>query len=227
VRPSWPDPVGWAGLAKVAPNPVVEREYVQDRVAQIDERLDELDDSITVARRDLGRAAAGQVPRAPEVRALAPEERRVTAMMLERASLTDERQRLAGPQAASDADDPHAHLSHRNLPLPPATGLRSRLLSWWAVLSTPLLLYAVAAVLHPAVGVTATATAVAWIVLLLGIESIVRHRFLAYLWRLLLVVVVVAAIGTFWQEWRLLLSWAFMAAGLVVLVAGIREALRR
>jgi hypothetical protein len=227
VRPSWADPVGWAGLAKVAPNPVVEREYVQDRVAQIDERLDELDDSITVARRDLGRAAAGQVPRAPEVRALAPEERRVTAMMLERASLTDERQRLAGPQAASDADDPHAHLSHRNLPLPPATGLRSRLLSWWAVLSTPLLLYAVAAVLHPAVGVTATATAVAWIVLLLGIESIVRHRFLAYLWRLLLVVVVVAAIGTLWQEWRLLLSWAFMAAGLVVLVAGIREALRR
>jgi hypothetical protein len=95
------------------------------------------------------------------------------------------------------------------------------------VLSTPLLLYAVAAVLHPAVGVTATATAVAWIVLLLGIEAIVRHRFLAYVWRVLLIVLVVAALGSFWQEWRLLLSWGFVAAGVVVLGLSVRDALRR
>ena len=228
VRPSWADPVGWAGLAKVAPNPAVEREYVQARVAQIDGRLKELDDSIATVRRDLGLAAAGLVPRAPEVRALAPEERRVIAMMLERATLADERLRLMAPRAASvESDDPHAHLSHRSLPLVPATGLRSRLLSWWAVLSTPLLLYALAAVIHPSVGVTATATAVVWIVLLLGIEAIVRHRFLAYLWRVLLVTLLLAALGTFWQEWRVLLSWAVVAAGLVVLALSIRDAMRR
>jgi hypothetical protein len=228
VRPSWADPVGWAGLAKVAPNAAVEHEYIGARVAQIDERLGELESAVAGKRRDLGMAAAGLVPRAPEVRALAPEERRVTAMMLERASLTDERLRLTGTHAASSTShDPHAHLSHRNLPLAPATGLRSRLLSWWAVLSTPLMLYAIAAVLHPAVGVTATATAVAWIVLLLGIEAIVRQRFLAYLWRVVLITLVVVALGAFWQEWRLMLSWAFIAAGLVVLALSIREALRR
>jgi hypothetical protein len=228
VRPSWADPVGWAGLAKVAPNPAVEREFIDARVAQIDARLSELDASIATKRRELGLAAAGLVPVAPEVRALAPVEREVTSMMLERASITDERVRLTGPRAISpDSDDPHAHLSHRALPLEPATGLRSRLLSWWAVLSTPLLLYAVAAVLHPAVGVTATATAVAWIVLLLGIEAIVRHRFLAYAWRVLLIVLVVAALGSFWQEWRLLLSWGFVAAGVVVLGLSVRDALRR
>jgi len=162
------------------------------------------------------------------VRALAPLEREVTAMMLDRASLSDERRRLTGPGAVSpDEDDPHAHLSRRALPLEPATGLRNRLLSWWAVLSTPLLLCAVAAVLHPAAGITATATAVAWIVLLLGIEAVVRRRFLAYLWRLALVTLVVAAIGSFWQEWRLLLSWGFLAAGVVVLVLSMRESLRR
>jgi len=228
VRPSWADPVGWAGLAKVAPNPAVEREYVQARVAQIDGRLEELEDSIATMRRDLGLAAAGLVPRAPEVRALATDERRVTAMMLERASLTDERWRLTGPTAASvESDDPHAHLSHRNLPLAPATGLRSRVMSWWAVLSTPLLLYAVAVVLHPTVGVTATATTVVWILLLLGIEAIVRHRFLAFLWRVVVITLALAALGIFWQEWRLLLSWAFLAAGLVVLAMSIRDALRR
>jgi hypothetical protein len=228
VRPSWADPVGWAGLAKVAPNPAVESELIEARVAQIDVRLAQLDDTISARRHDLGLAAAGLVPVAPEVRALAPLEREVTAMMLERASLTDERLRLTGPAAVPlDHDDPHAHLSHRALPLDPATGLRNRLLSWWAVLSTPLLLYAVGAVLHPAVGITATATAVAWIVLLLGIEALVRRRFLAYLWRLALVTLVVAAIGSFWQEWRLLLGWGFMAAGVVVLVLSMREALRR
>jgi len=82
-------------------------------------------------------------------------------------------------------------------------------------------------VIHPAVGVTATATAAAWIVLLLGVEAVVRHRFLAYLWRVLLVTVVLVVVSSFWQEWRLLLSWAFVAAGLVVLVLSIREALRR
>jgi hypothetical protein len=228
VRASWADPVGWAGLAKVGPSPAVEREYVQARIAQIDGRLAELEDAVSAARRDLGLAAAGLAPRAPEVRALAPRERHVTAMMLERTSLIDERRRLTGPAAASpDGEEPHAHLSHRNLPLAPATGLRSRLLSWWAVLSTPLVLYAIGAVIHPAVGVTATATAAAWIVLLLGVEAIVRHRFLAYLWRVLLVTVVLAVVSSFWQEWRLLLSWAFVAAGLVVLVLSIREALRR
>jgi hypothetical protein len=149
-------------------------------------------------------------------------------MMLERASLTDERWRLTGPTAASvESDDPHAHLSHRNLPLAPATGLRSRVMSWWAVLSTPLLLYAVAVVLHPTVGVTATATTVVWILLLLGIEAIVRHRFLAFLWRVVVITLALAALGLFWQEWRLLLSWAFLAAGLVVLAMSIRDALRR
>jgi hypothetical protein len=148
-------------------------------------------------------------------------------MMLERASITDERLRLTGPMAVALHTDPHAHLSHRAQPLEPATGLRSRLLSWWAVLSTPLLLYAIAAVLHPAVGVTATATAAAWIVLLLGVEAIVRNRFLAYLWRVGLIVLVVVAVASFWQEWRQLLSWGFVAAGVVVLAQSIREALRR
>jgi hypothetical protein len=228
VRPSWADPVGWAGLAKVAPNPEVERDYVRARVEQIDARLGELDDTIASVRREVGLAAAGLVPRSPEVRALAPQERRVTEMMLERTSLTDERLRLTGHLASpADADDPHAHLSHRNLPLAPATGLRSRLLSWWAVLSTPLLLYAIAAVLHPAVGVTATSTALAWIVLLLGVEAVMRHRFVAYLWRMVLFGTALVALVLFWQEWRLLLSWCFVLAGVVMLLASIREALRR
>ena len=228
VRACWADPVGWAGLAKVAPSPVVEQELIDARTTQIDTQLADLEGQISAGRRELGLAAAGLAPGAPEVRALAGKERAVTELKLEATKLRDEKARLAGERAGrGGATDPHAHLSRRNLPLDPATGVRGRLLSWWAVLSTPLVLYAVGAVIHPAVGVSATATAVAWIVLLLAVEAGVRGHFLGFLLRL--AVVVASAVGLYflWADWRVVASWGFFAAALIVLLASIREALRR
>ena len=142
--------------------------------------------------------------------------------------MRDEKARLVrAPADRGVAADPHAHLTRRNHPLAPATRVRGRLLSWWAVLSTPLVLYAIGAVIHPAVGVSGTATAVTWIVLLLGIEAGVRGHFLGFLLRVLLVVVAAVALYFLWTDWRVLLSWGFFAAGLIVLLASIREALRR
>jgi hypothetical protein len=228
VRPSWADPVGWAGLGKVAPNERVEKEYLQARGTQIDERLSQLDQEIAAGRRELGMAAAGQVPAAPEVRALASDERALVALQLEAVSLRDERQRLAGElETGGTSSDPRAHLTHRSLPLAPARKIRGRLLAFWAVLSTPFILFAIGRVIHPSVGVTGTATALAWIVLLLGVESAIRGRFVAFLIRLVVVTAVVLAVLSFGQEWRLLLSWTFWVAALFVLLASIREAVRR
>lgn len=227
VRASWADPVGWAGLAKVAPNEQVEMEYLDARAAQIDTRLAELDEMVAAGRRELGLAAAGLVPAAPEVRALAADEKRVTALRLEHTRLEDERTHLATRAGADASIDPHAHLAHRNVPLAPATGVRGHLLSWWAVLSTPLILYAVAAVIHPDVAVSGTATAIAWIVLLMGAEALVRRRFLAFLWRLAAVAAAVVAIIYLWRDWRVVLAWGVVAAAVIVLLGNVREALRR
>jgi hypothetical protein len=224
VRVSWADPVGWAGLAKVAPSPEVESAYLAARLHQIDRRLAELDDEVSAGRRDLAMAAVGLSPASPEVRALAPHEGRLTERVLEQANLWDERARLSSGHEMPDAQ---AHLSHRRLPLAPATGIRGRLLSWWAVLSTPLVLYAIGAVLHPAVEVSGTASALAWLALILGVEALVRRRLLAYLLRVVVVVAVGVAVYYLWRDWRIVLSWAFVAAGVFVLVSSIREALRR
>jgi hypothetical protein len=43
VRPSWADPVGWAGLAKVVPDPAAERELIETRTQRDRDRLAELD----------------------------------------------------------------------------------------------------------------------------------------------------------------------------------------
>lgn len=54
-----------------------------------------------------------------------------------------------------------------------------------------------------------------------------RGHFLGFLLRL--AVVVASAVGLYflWADWRVVASWGFFAAALIVLLASIREALRR
>ena len=111
-------------------------------------RLDELEVDITSTSENLKVAAAGRYPGSPEVRALAGEEARLLAMRREQTRLRDEAASME-LDASTASLDPHAHLSHRNLPIESAQGSRARLLSWWAVLSTPLILWTLGQIIHP------------------------------------------------------------------------------
>jgi hypothetical protein len=225
VRQCWADPVGWAGLAKVAPNPVAECALVELRARQADERLAALDDQIGALRQELLVTAAGLAAASPEVRALASRERLLLGLRMERTTLADERARY-------DADTtpvpphPHAHLSHRRIPMEPVTGLRGRFASWWAVLSTPLILLAVGAVVSP-YGSARTATLIIWLLLLLSIEGVARGKFVAVLLRLLLALFLITTLVVLWYDWRYVVGAAFVGAALLVLFVNLREALRR
>jgi hypothetical protein len=228
VRQSWADPVSWAGLAKVAPNPRAERALVEARAAKVDERLADLEAQVQQLGHDLATAAAGLAPAAPEVRALAQEEARLLQLRMEQTRLRDERARMLSDAApASGVAGPHAHLRHRRTPLERRPGFRGRLLSWWAVLSTPFILYALAVIVSPTLGVSATATALAWLVILMSIEGLVRGQFLRVMGRFLLVLLAFVALVLVWLDWRWVLYTVLMVAALVVLVANVREALRR
>jgi hypothetical protein len=229
VRRSWADPVGWAGMAKVAPNPNVEADLLVARAVELEGRLRDLDEQIRSARRALEMAAAGQSPASPEVRALALEEERVLGLRMEQTRLRDECSRvLAAAGAASPPEvDPHAHLRHRRTPLTPVAGLRSRILAGWAVISTPVVLFALAAVLLPRVGVSWTVAAAAWLVLLLSIEGLVRGQFLRVMGRLLGVLALLTGLYYLVVDWRIVFGWAFMAAAALLLVVNVRDALRR
>ena len=228
VRQSWADPVGWAGMAKVAPNREVEAELVATRIAHLDARLAELKEETREARRALGTSAAGSAPASPEVRALEDEEQRVLGLRMEQTRLRDERARLhdlAG-QPAVEAG-PHAHLRHRRTPLTPVSGVRARIRAGWSVISTPVVLFAIGAIILPHVGVSATASAAIWVVLLLSIEGLVRGQFWAVAARMAGAAVVLVGLYYLIVDWRLVFGYGFMAAAALLLTVNIRDTLKR
>ena len=224
VRRSWADPVGWAGLAKVAPNLGVERALVEIRSQENAEKLKALDEEIVNLRNDLVLAAAGLPVASPEVRHLNDREEELLKLRMERTRLADEQARTV--VSSTEPQHPHAHLLHRRLPMQAATGMRGRLMSWWAVLSTPLILWAVGAAVSP-IGETATYTAIVWLLLVLCAEGLVRGKFLALLLRLLLAAVVAGLVVVVWTDGRYVVAFTLFGAAVLVLLTNLRETLRR
>ncbi|MBM2620792.1 hypothetical protein JIG36_35360 [Actinoplanes sp. LDG1-06] len=224
ARQSWADPVGWAGLAKVAPSPEAERALVEQRRRENDDRLVALDTEITRVKRELALAAAGLPVASPEVRALHQEERRLLGLRMERTRLADEQARTV--MAETVTQPPHAHLMHRRLPMEAAIGFRGRLRSWWAVLSTPLILVAGGLAISP-LATGGFDLAVVWLLGLLCVEGLVRGKFLAVLLRLLLAAAAIALMVVLWFEGRYIVAFVLFAAAAGVLLVNVREAWRR
>jgi hypothetical protein len=228
VRQSWADPVGWAGMAKVAPNPRVEAELVAARIEELGAELAGLDEELAAGRGSLATAAAGLAPSSPEVRALAAEESQLLALSMRATRLRDERARMTAALGSPPRDPgPHAHLSHRRTPLAAVRGARARALAIWAVISTPILLYAVGVIFYPEAGVSASAVAIFWVVLLLSVEGLVRGQFLRVLVRLLFVAALLVGVYYFIKDWRIVFAWVFFAAAAILLVANLRDVWKR
>lgn len=228
VRESWADPVGWSGLAKVAPNPERERELVQAKAEQVRHRLSQVEGEVDKIRTSLRTDAAGLAPASPEVRGLHAEEQRSLQLRMEQTKLTDELARMEHLRAANHVTaGPHDHLAHRLIPMKPALGIRGRMLSWWAVLSTPLMLCAVAAVVSPVFGVSSTLFAVYSVLILMSIEGILRGQFLAVALRFGAAALTIAGLYFAWLEWQAVIAVPLLAAALLVLVVNLREAIRR
>jgi hypothetical protein len=226
VRTSWGDPVGWAGLGKVAPNSDVEAELVTIRISEIDEELGALE-----ARTDLGRAAiaakaAGLAPGAPEVRSLEGEETRLVGDRMTAIRLRDERERMERAQRDGvPVSDPHAHLTHRRTPIAAAKRGRTRFLSAWAVISTPIILLLVASLFVP-FDASRPLLALWMLVVVLGVEAFARGYFLAFTWRALLLLAVINLALDYFAVWQWATAVVLAALALVVLVVNIRDARR-
>jgi len=228
VRQSWADPVGWSGLAKVAPNADVEGLMIEARAEQARERSAQVRADIDETRTRLNIAAAGLAPGSPEVRSLVAEEERALQLSMEATRLSDElRQMDVALSSQTPVAAPHDHLAHRLTPMEPVTGIRGRLLSWWSVLSTPLILCALAVVVSPVFGASSTLLSIYSVMLLMSIEGLLRRQFLAVAVRFIGAAVVIALLYFAWLEWQAVIAVPLVAAAVVVLVVNVREAVRR
>ncbi|HEX7538337.1 MAG TPA: hypothetical protein VF391_15200 [Dermatophilaceae bacterium] len=227
VRASWGDPVGWAGLAKVAPNPREEQVLVARRIAEVERELEQLGADVANARESMAVRAAGLLPGSATVRGLETEEARRTAARLAAVRLADERERLLGTQRDGvPIADPHAHLSHRRMPIGAQERSRSRFLTLWAVGSTPLLLWLISVLFRPDI-LPRWQFAVGALVIVLSVEAFARGYLFAFLGRLLLLLVVVNFAVVVGENWQVVIAATLAVLAFVVLVVNVRDAWRR
>jgi hypothetical protein len=225
IRASWSDVLGFAGLDKVVPEPLLAA-HLSARVrdlrfdlstAEVRRRRDRLRDVQLdhLAARE-GTAGAVTEDRAAEA---------VAAAELDMAAAIGDRDHIAESSRATTEllhrveagapTDPRAHISHRHDPAPPP-GTPRWLAEFWAATSGGLLLLIVSAVLvlptphKPAVLLAA-------VVLFLGLDAATRGRGVAFLIGYAIVAAVVAAVVlvlTFWQ-WAILLTVVLLVLAVV------------
>ncbi len=226
VRHSWGDPVGWAGLAKVSPNPDDEVEAVRRRVEELDGEIDRLCEKVETGRTDLRRAGAG-LSAAERRLELGAREHEVTAARMLQVHLEDERRALRRVLADGlAATGPHDHLRHRRTPITSADRAREGLLGVWSVLSTPLILAVLASLFYPGtparLGVSVLAIAV-----VMSVEAFARGYFGAFVLRVLLIVAGIDLVQLYATNWQWASTVVFAVLAVVVLVVNTRDALRR
>jgi hypothetical protein len=240
VRPSWVDPVGWAGLHKVAAGDP--RSDLAAHVGLLADELKRLDEDIAAARTMLPQLSAELASFAQYVdmqdtaderrTELAREEQQLAAAYLRRSRVVEElavhRDTLARPWPV---EAPAAHLSGS-----PPTQVRGReererrrLLRVWAAVSTPLLVLTIVVLLLGPPWAFATSVAV-FLVAFLGVEAVARGRLLGFAGGLasavLTVALVIGAVAGLLRNWQAVLAVVLGLAGLMLLVSNIRE-LRR
>ena len=221
VRASWADPVGWSALDAVAPTEA-------ERRAVIDARLDEL----VIEQHDLEtrRVHLRSQLRADTIAAVSDTTvgQRMLAELAARAVENgDEQVRLA---ALRDGDigveHPHAHLSHRPVPLASDPKQRRRLLRIWATISTPLLFLLLALIIR-STDRSILGSAVALFMIVLGIEALSRRRLATYLVRIAVLVALLSfgglVVAGLIASWRVTVAVLLVALATVFLVLNLRE----
>ena len=238
VRQSWYDPLGWAGLEKVAPEPAA-LQVLTDQITALEKELAETDARIAVLADDLprhdlaARALQGvwHLRRQHQARRneLAALEAEWNTLQARRVELTDTlaacrryRERLE----AGDPGDPHGHLRHTHEPQPPDDLRRSRFAETWAGLSIGVLLLGAVLVMFYDAGhwLIAIAILVGAVVL---VENILR-RTVTKLMLNATIVLALASAGVLIYEffWELSLIAITVLAG-IILRDNIRKVRRR
>ena len=233
-RPSWFDPLGFAGLDKVPPPPV-EVELLEAECAAVSSRQAELEALIPRESAKLqhvgtrlesmegnphlavqhGKLEAQVDELAATVKGLR-RERSENEGVLD--SLTQRLERLR----AGRRDDPRAHIVRAAEPVPPARMRFSRAAELWAAVSLSLLLGGIVALIEFAPGDAWAGVIVLFIAIVLG-ESILRGSFVRTVNRVAVILALVSTVILLVHFWKSVLVGALVAVAVVLILQRVRE----
>ncbi len=242
VRTSWANPLGWAGLLKVPAHEQDLGTALQERIAEIDRQLSELDATIESDRtalrglraqaRSLSTHAYAESSARSRQAEVAERETALNRTIATRTSLAEERRAHLATLASPIAPEPpQAHVRRPHQPHIAEQERRTRFLKLWAALSTPLLLGAVIIVVLLASPFVFVVEIVALVLLFTGVEAVARRRLLSFVASTILLLAAVALLVVlvllFLKHWRTALAVLIGIAALALLIGNLEDLGRR
>ncbi|MFV2062934.1 MAG: hypothetical protein ACC726_05400, partial [Chloroflexota bacterium] len=241
VRQSWNDPLGFAGLAKMAP-PFRQPQEISGRIEVLEaeaelvsteaERLSKRLPGLELEVRSLADSGSTAELHADRAEALSTEEAELAALRSRQAAVADTIEALRREQTGlasgdpGDPGDPQGHLQYPHRPVPSEETRYNVIIEVWSAVSVGLLLIVITALVF-------FRLVPWWAALLVGIggyiliEAALRRHLTSLVLRAVLVLAVFAAVLLLY-DFRLDLVLAAVAGlALVVVADNVREISRR
>ena len=233
-RPSWFDPLGFAGLDQVPPPPR-EIDALETEQARIDERQSELELLIpreTALLQELGvrlesmRGSPHLASESQELEAHAAVQsaklRELRKERFENDAVLEGLRRRLERCGAGEVGDPRAHITHAAEPVAPATLRFNGAAEIWAALSISLLLVGLAVLILVSPS-NVWAELVILVLAFVVAESVLRGTFVRTVNKLAVLAALVATVVLFVQYWEYVLVALLLALAVFLLYQRVRE----
>ena len=234
-RGSWYDPLGFAGLDKVAPPPQL-GQMLADNCERITRQQEELGNSIPRKAAELQEKGARlkgmegnphlakqYLSLEKEINTLATEVRAHRRQLQDNTALLEGLTRQLERTRAGEKDDPRAHIRNLAVPDDPSQVLRfDRAAETWAAVSLSLLLFAVAALIFFAPGYTWAGLGVILLLFVVA-ESFLRGAFVQTVGRITLLLAMISSLILFFHFWKWIIVFTLLAMGVSLMVNRLRE----
>ena len=232
IRPSWSDPVGWAGLDKVPATKELLAAATAARAQHLADEIVRLTTDIDACESDLQALSVGTTALPPAVAGgrrggigattrLREQERAAEALRVRRRAAVIEREHLERQAQNPPRTPPHAHLRHRTLPDVSPARPPGLLLRFWTEISLSVLLALLGlAVLFDYSSLwSATITA---ILIVTTVEAVLRRQLPVFILGLAVITAIVVLIIILFTNLRVGVGILAVLAAVVILVANIR-----
>jgi hypothetical protein len=233
-RPSWLDPLGFAGLDQVPPPPreieALERE--QERIGECQSELERLIPQETALLQELGvrldsmRGSPHLASESQTLEAQAADRsaklRELRKERFENVAVLDGLRRRLERRRAGEADDPRAHITRAAEPVAPETLRFNRAAEIWAALSISALLIGLA-ILILASPSNVWAELVVLVIAFIVAESVLRGTFARTVNKLAVLAALVAIAVLFVRYWELVVVAVLLALAAFLLYQRFRE----